>query len=81
LFSGGWLMDDHFLSQATWEVGLKRFAKRLDQPLTLTVLPLRKDTPIYLDNGVASMVTGDQTAEVLEVKAVPQYRLTLGAGQ
>jgi hypothetical protein len=81
LFAGGWLMDDHFLSQARWEVGLKRFADRLDQPLTLTVLPLRKDTPVYLDNGVDSMVTGDQTAEVLQVKAVPQYRLTLGAGK
>ena len=60
---------------------MKRFADRLDQPLTLTVLPLRKDTPVYLDNGVDSMVTGDQTAEVLQVKAVPQYRLTLGAGK
>ena len=81
LFAGGWLMDDHFLSQASWDVGLKRFAGRLDQPLTLTVLPLRKDTPIYLDNGVNSMVSGDQTAELLQVKAVPQYRLTLGIGK
>lgn len=77
LFADGWLMDDHFFSGRTWEVGLKRFTGRLNQPLTLTVLPLRKDTPIYLDDGVAAMVTGDQTAELLDVKAVPQYRLTL----
>lgn len=79
LFSDGWLMDDHFLSGRTWEIGLKRFTGRLDQPLTLTVLPLRKDTPIYLDDGVAAMVTGDQTAELVDVRAVPQYRLTLSA--
>jgi beta-galactosidase len=77
LFSDGWLADDHFFSGATWEIGLKQFADRLDKPMTLTILPLRKDTPIYLDNGVASMVTGDQTAELQDIRAVSQYRLTL----
>jgi hypothetical protein len=77
LFSGGWLMDDHFLSGATWEIGLKRFERRQDSPLTLTVLPLRSDTPIYLDGGIASMVTGKQTAALVDIRVVPQYRLTL----
>jgi hypothetical protein len=77
LFSGGWLMDDHFLSGATWEIGLKRFADRLDSPLTLTVLPLRSDTPIYLDGGIGSMVTGKQTAALVDIRAVAQYRLTI----
>ena len=77
LFSDGWLMDDHFFSGATWEIGLKAFTERLDRPLTLTVLPLRKDTPIYLDDGVGAMVTGDQTAELVDVRAVPQYKLSL----
>lgn len=77
LFSDGWLVDDHFFSGATWEIGLKDYASRLDKPLTLTILPLRKDTPIYLDDGVGAMVTGDQAAELVDVRAVPQYRLSL----
>ena len=77
LFSGGWLMDDHFLSEAIWEIGLKGFMDHLDKPLTLTILPLRKDTPIYLDDGVAAMVTEEQSAELTDIRAVPQYRLIL----
>jgi len=77
LFSGGWLMDDHFLSEAIWEIGLKGFKDHLDKPLTLTILPLRKDTPIYLDDGVAAMVTEEQSAELTDIRAVPQYRLIL----
>jgi hypothetical protein len=75
--SGGWLMDDHFFSGATWEIGLKGFTSRLDKPLTLTILPLCKDAPIYLDGGIGAMVTGDQTAELVDIQAVPQDRLSL----
>ena len=55
-------MDDHFFDGSTWEIGLKRFAGQMSQPLTLTVLPMRKDAAIYLDDSVGAMVSGDQTA-------------------
>ena len=75
LFSGMTMMDDHFLDGSVWEIGLKRFSSEVKSPLILTVLPLRSDAPIYLDGGVAGMVSGSQTAEVLEASVVPQYRL------
>jgi hypothetical protein len=77
LFVGTTMIDDHFLDGSTWEIGLKHFAFEIKSPLTLTVLPLRSDSPIYLDGGVPSMVSGEQTAEVLGVDVVPQYRLHL----
>jgi hypothetical protein len=81
LFSGVTMLDDHFLDGSVWEIGLKRFGTETAKPLTLTVLPLRADAPIYLDGGVSAMVTGDQTAEVTSVDVVPQYRLHLQSGK
>lgn len=81
LFSGMSMMDDHFLDGSVWEIGLKRFASEIKTPLTLTVLPLRSNSPIYLDGGVAKMVSGDQTADVSDVTIVPQYRLRLLTGK
>jgi hypothetical protein len=81
LFASVTMLDDHFLDGSVWEIGLKRFATQTRTPLTLTVLPLRADAPIYLDGGVAAMVTGEQTAEVTSVEVVPQYRLHLQSGK
>jgi hypothetical protein len=77
LFSGATMLDDQFFNGSVWEIGLKRFAREIRDPLTLAVLPMRHDAPIYLDRGVAGMVSGDQTAEVVAVTAVPQYALRL----
>ena len=77
LFSGVTMLDDQFLEGRAWEVGLKRFSHEIQAPLTLTVLPMRRDAAIYLDRGVGAMVSGDQTAEVVGIEAVPQYALRL----
>jgi hypothetical protein len=77
LFSGPAMIDDQFLNGSTWEVGLKRFAAELREPLTLSVLPMRRDAAVYLDKGVASMVDGDQSAQVVGISVVPQYALRL----
>ena len=77
LFAGMKMIDDQFLNGSEWDVGLKRFTSELKSPLMLTVLPMRKDAAIYLDGGVASMVDGDQTAELTDVSVAPQYRLNL----
>ena len=82
LFAGATMMDDHFLDGSVWEIGLNRYSKEIAGPLVLTVLPLRNDAPIYLDGGVAAMTGGqDQIADVLDVSAVPQYRLHIHTGQ
>ena len=80
LFSGATMLDDQFLNGSVWEIGLNRFESEIKSPLMLTVLPLRSDAPIYLDGGVAGMVTGDQTADVTSVEVVPQYRLQVLTG-
>jgi hypothetical protein len=79
LFAGTQMLDDRFLDGSAWEIGLKHFSAQTGAPLTLTVLPLRSDAPIYLDGGVAKMVQGSQTASVSEVSIVPQYRLRIRA--
>jgi len=80
LFSGATMLDDQFFNGSVWEIGLKRFANEIQDPLTLAILPMRRDAPIYLDRGVADMVKGDQTAEIVAVTAVPQYALHLRSG-
>jgi hypothetical protein len=80
LFSGATMLDDQFFNGSVWEIGLKRFAREIREPLTLAILPMRRDAPIYLDRGVADMVHGDQTAEIVAVTAVPQYALRLRSG-
>ncbi|HKD21095.1 MAG TPA: beta-galactosidase [Rhizomicrobium sp.] len=77
LFSGTTMLDDRFLDGSVWEIGLDRFKTEIAKPLTLTILPLRKDAPIYLEQGVAGMVTGDQTADVTGISVVPLYRLEI----
>jgi beta-galactosidase len=82
LFSGVTMLDDQFLNGSVWEVGLGYVADALGAPMTLTILPLRKDAPIYLDQGVDRMVEGrDQLAQVDSVTVVPQYRLDIAAGR
>jgi hypothetical protein len=77
LFSGTTMLDDRFLDGGVWEIGLSNFAHAQKEPLTLTILPLRRDAPIYLEAGVAKMVSGEQTAEIVSVDVVHQYRLKL----
>ncbi|OBT74302.1 hypothetical protein VF21_06898 [Pseudogymnoascus sp. 05NY08] len=49
LYAGSVLLDDHFYDGETWVIGLKRLAGRAgNSPLTLAIMPLRSDAPIYL---------------------------------
>jgi hypothetical protein len=78
LFSGTRMIDDDFWYGGVWRIGLKRFKAEIEQPLTLTVMPLRKDAPIYLDDAVkAKLPATAQVADVLSVRLVPQYVLRI----
>lgn len=81
LFSGTEMMDDHYYFGPTWEVGLKRFAENIKAPLTLTVLPLRRDAPIYIE-GLADLPfdSDGQIAALTGVKVVPIYDLSIRIG-
>lgn len=78
LFEDDTLLDDRYYDGRTWSVGLSRFASHLGKPLTLTVLPLRGDAPIYIDKSARPKLAADaQIAEVEKVEIVPQYRLNV----
>jgi beta-galactosidase len=78
LFSGDDMIDDQFYYGQAWTIGLRAFEDRLKEPLMLTVMPLRKDAPIYLDDAAkARLRQTDQVAQVLSVKVVPEYALEI----
>ena len=56
------------------------FAERLGRPWTLTILPLRADAPIYLDDSArAKLHKADQVAALLTLHLVPEYQLEIRA--
>lgn len=78
LFSGTRMLDDDFYYGEVWRIGLKRFKAEIETPLGLTVMPLRKDAPIYLDEAVvAKLPAAAQVADVKSVKLTPQYALEI----
>jgi hypothetical protein len=78
LFAGTEMIDDQYYYGPTWEVGLKRFADRIKSALTLTILPLRKDAPVYIE-GLDDLPYGSdgQIAALNSVTIEPVYDLHL----
>jgi beta-galactosidase len=76
LFSDTELIDDHFYNGLPWRVGVRQVAIDPHAPLTLTVLPLRADAPIYLDarHDPRPCIDG-QIAEVRDVTWTPEYEV------
>jgi len=78
LFSGATMLDDQFYDGVPWNIGLKRFAAEIRRPLTLEVLPLGQDAPIYLEDGMRPAIAkGGQVARVFRVLATPEYGLSV----
>lgn len=84
LFIGTELIDDRYYDGRAWQVNLKRFADRLDAPLTLSILPIRGDAPIYLDaRAKAKLPAGTQAATLGGVRLAIDHALDVrfdGAG-
>jgi beta-galactosidase len=79
LLSGDALLDDDFYNGNTWQVGLRRYRKGGELPqLTLAILPLREDAPIFLEPNVRSALPHVPQVEfVKSIEVVPQYQLSL----
>ncbi|WP_253717785.1 beta-galactosidase [Sphingomonas sp. AP4-R1] len=78
LFDGTTMIDDAFWDGRVWRIGLRRFAARLGHPWTLTVMPLRADAPIYLDEKTRALVPAkEQVADLLSVRLIPESELTI----
>jgi hypothetical protein len=73
------LLDDDFYNGRTWEIGLKRFLPDVfGKKLEVSVLPLPRKAPIYLDaRAWAPMNADGQTGKVLGVELLPEYEVVL----
>ncbi|HVU19152.1 MAG TPA: hypothetical protein VHE09_00350, partial [Rhizomicrobium sp.] len=73
------LLDDDFYNGEPWRVGLRRFAKQISEgPLDLSILPLRKDAPIYLERPFRPEFDGKkQIVDVKKLVLVPQYQFVI----
>ncbi|MEM5314388.1 beta-galactosidase [Paraburkholderia sp. JHI869] len=77
LFAGTSFIDDDFYDGLPWNVGLKQLPSAMSAPLTLTVLPLRDDAKVYIDEKYRPKTSdGGQTAVLKDVKLIPEFELT-----
>jgi hypothetical protein len=78
LYSGVHMLDDWYYSGYGWQYGLKQAQASLDQPLTVSVMPLRFDAPIYIPKeGRPDFGAKKQIAELRGVTVTPVYLLEL----
>lgn len=79
LLSGGTLLDDRFYDGRVWSAGLSEHRDLLKAPLTLTIMPLRADSPIYIEDSLRpAMASGTQMAVLKSASFVPAYRIDIG---
>ena len=79
LYIGDKLIDDDFYFGKPMDISVNRFAPEiLTQGLTLKVLPLRKDFPVYIQEDRMPAFGGNGQAVGLEkVTATPEYHATM----
>ncbi len=82
LYAGARFADDNFYKGPAWEVGLWRFTpEELAKGLDLKILPLRSDTPLFLEK--SAQPAFDDHGEALKVKDISivwDYDAVLNAG-
>lgn len=79
LFDGAELLDDSYWIGRPWRIGLKRYAARLQRPLTLGLLPLRADAALHFDPSVRPDFGGqEQIARLRGARLQAEYALVLG---
>lgn len=72
------MVDDWYYSGYGWQYGLRQSQALLDRPLTVSVLPLRADAPVYIPGEARPNFGGkDQVAELRKVSVTPVYVLKL----
>jgi beta-galactosidase len=82
LARSGKLLDDDFYNGYPWSIGLKRFLHPgKDNSFDLSILPLRKDAPIFLQP--PNPIQFDAKQQVCKLKSltlVPEYELAIDTG-
>ena len=78
LFLNGRLINDNFANQATWEIGLKDFAKELEgAPATLYITPLKEGVNVNVESAMAARIeeVALYTGELQNVSLQPVYEI------
>jgi hypothetical protein len=82
------LLDDDFWNGKPWMVGLARFlAPNSQGNFELSILPLRKDAPVYFElngfglAGPPQFAANGQIDKLESLRLVPEYQLEIAIGQ
>lgn len=77
------LLDDNFYNGQPWMIGLRRFlASEGPSTFELSILPLRKDSPVYFElPGPLDFSLRGQIGKLDSLRLVPEYQLILDAGK
>jgi beta-galactosidase len=77
--SRGKLLDDNFYNGTPWTLGLKRFLHAGPlATLDLSILPLRKDAPIYLQQNAWPTFSDTGQIDLLKsITWIPEYQLVI----
>ena len=72
-------MVDNFFNGSPWSIGLKRYIRAGESnDLELSILPLRVDSPIFLEDAVRKKLPATGQVEALQsIEVVPQYQLII----
>ncbi len=81
LSANGHLLDDNFYNGMPWSIGLRRFAEQIrGEQLELIVLPLRKDSPVFLEKQLRpDFKEAPQIERLNSLTLVPQYHFVIRA--
>jgi len=78
LSAGSKLLTDNLYNGEAWSIGLRRFIEPKPNSFELSILPLRKDAPVYFeltrDPGFAA---NGQIDTIEDLRLVPEYQLVL----
>lgn len=79
LQNGSHLLTDDFCNGLPWSIGLRRFLEAdAAGNLTLEILPLKKDAPIFWERKfMLDFAADDQLVRLDKISLVPQYELVI----
>lgn len=79
VFAGTRLLDDWYYNGQRWQIGLRQFALKPGAALSLSVLPLRADAPVYIDaaHRPAFAAGQAQVAELRSARLLPIRRVAI----
>jgi len=81
LYSSDKLLDDNFYNGQPWQVGLRQYRDYLADGLSLRILPLRSDAPIFLEQPFRPSKSDSQILQLNSAAVIPEYELTFSIKQ